>query len=163
MNQPSSTSPWLRIVGLVLGAGLLGITACDSVGPSAKPGKPQPANNSHVVALTAANWEKEVVESPVPVLVDFTAAWCPPCKILAPTIEGLAEKYQGKVKVAKFDVGDGSFNNLQPLASKHNYLRLRGVPTVMLFKGGGPPVWSEVGAASEEVYVQAIEALRAER
>ncbi len=162
MNQGSTSTPWLLIAGLLLGAGLLGYMAWDSFGPGATKGDQTPGS-SQVVVLTAANWDKEVVESKIPVLVDFTATWCPPCKKLAPTIAALAEKYQGQVKVAKFDVGDGEFDKLQPLAKRYSHIKMRGVPTVMLFKGSGPPVWSQVGAAPEAIYVQAIETVITER
>ncbi|MSQ96526.1 MAG: thiol reductase thioredoxin [Gemmataceae bacterium] len=137
--------------------------ACETAGPPAKSNKPQQTTGGQVVVLTLANWEKEVVESPIPVLVDFTAVWCPPCKILAPRIEALAGKYDGKIKVAKFDVGDNSFHNLKPLTSKYSYVKFGGVPTVMIFKGAGPPLWTHSGADAEATYVRAIEGVLAAR
>jgi len=74
------------------------------------------------------NFDQEVVNSSVPVLVDFTATWCGPCKALAPIIDQLADDLDGKIKVGKVDVDDSPVT-----AGKYG---VRGVPTVMVFKGG---------------------------
>jgi thioredoxin 1 len=82
----------------------------------------------NVIELTDANFETEVLKSNVPVLVDFTATWCGPCKVLAPVVEGLADEYAGKYKVAKLDIDDAP-----QTTQKYG---VRGVPTVMVFRGG---------------------------
>jgi thioredoxin 1 len=82
----------------------------------------------NIVELTDANFEAEVLKSSVPVLVDFTATWCGPCKALAPVVEGLANEAAGKYKVAKLDIDDAS-----ETARKY---RVMSVPTILVFKDG---------------------------
>ena len=83
---------------------------------------------ANVMTLDGKNFETEVVKSDVPVLVDFWAPWCGPCKMIGPIIEELAGEYDGKAKVGKVNVDDN-----QDLAAKFG---IRGIPTVVLFKGG---------------------------
>ena len=73
-------------------------------------------------------FQKEVLESTLPVLVDFTAVWCGPCKMLDPVVAALAEEWEGRVKVVKLDV-----DNNQSVAMKYQVM---GVPTLILFKDG---------------------------
>ncbi len=80
------------------------------------------------ITLTTSNFEKEVLKSDIPVLVDFWAAWCGPCKMLAPTIEEIAKEYEGKVKVGKVNIDDFS-----QLAIQYGVVS---IPTVILFKDG---------------------------
>jgi thioredoxin 1 len=83
---------------------------------------------SKVVALNDDDFAKEVVESSLPVLVDFWATWCGPCQTMGPIVDNLAEEYDGKVKVMKCNVDS---NPLTP--SKFG---IRGIPTLLLFKNG---------------------------
>jgi thioredoxin 1 len=83
---------------------------------------------SNLLNLTEANFKNEVLECPVPVLADFWADWCGPCKMIAPVIEELAGDYDGKVKFGKINVDDQ-----QGLATQYG---IRAVPTILIFKGG---------------------------
>lgn len=81
-----------------------------------------------VAEVTDGNWESEVLKSSQPVLVDFWAAWCGPCRMLAPTVEAVAQKYQGKAKFVKLNVDEN-------VDSPAKY-GIRGIPTLILFKDG---------------------------
>lgn len=94
--------------------------------------------SQNVRLVNDSNFQAEVLSSGEPVLVDFTATWCGPCKAIAPFIDQLADEYQGKFRVAKIDV-DESPN----IASKYG---IRGVPALYVFKGG-EVVATQVGAA----------------
>jgi thioredoxin 1 len=78
--------------------------------------------------FTDDNFDAEALKSDLPVVVDFWAAWCGPCRMIAPIIEELTDEYQGKVKVGKLDVDDN-----QQTAIKYG---VRSIPTVLFFKGG---------------------------
>ncbi|MCB9845714.1 MAG: thioredoxin [Phycisphaeraceae bacterium] len=84
--------------------------------------------NPNVMEFTDANFDKEVLQSDVPVLVDFWAEWCMPCKMLIPTIDALAQDYAGKVKVGKVDT-----DSSREVSFKY---QIQAIPTVLLFKGG---------------------------
>ena len=80
------------------------------------------------ITITNANFESEVLQSDIPVLVDFWANWCGPCKMLAPTIAEIAKEYEGKVKVCKLNIDDDA-----SIAIKYGVVS---IPTVVLFKNG---------------------------
>ena len=81
-----------------------------------------------IMEITDANFDQEVLKSAQPVLIDFWATWCGPCRALAPVVEEIAKSYGGKVKVAKMDVDRNT-------ATPQRY-GVRGIPTLLLFKGG---------------------------
>jgi thioredoxin 1 len=83
---------------------------------------------ANVLDINDQNFETQVLQSAEPFLLDFSAVWCGPCKVLAPIVEKLADEYKGKIKVGKLDIDDSP-----SVASKFG---IRGVPTVLVFKGG---------------------------
>lgn len=84
--------------------------------------------SENVMAFTDANFDREVLQSEIPVLVDFWATWCAPCKAIAPLVDAVADEYVGKVKVGKVNVDEN-----QSTPAKFG---VRGIPTLILFKGG---------------------------
>lgn len=98
--------------------------------------------------FTDANFQSEVLDSAEPVLVDFWAPWCGPCRMLTPTVEQLANDYAGKVKIGKVNTDD----NQQTAAS----YGITSIPTVMLFKGG-QLVDKVVGAPPKQHFVNMID------
>ncbi len=93
--------------------------------------------SQHVIELGSDNWEKEVVQSQVPVLVDFWAPWCGPCRNLAPIIDKIANLYAGKVKVGKVNIDENG-----ELASQY---AIHSIPRVLIFKGAVQPVGRQDG------------------
>jgi thioredoxin 1 len=104
----------------------------------------------NVLEFTDASWKSEVLESEVPVVVDFWAPWCGPCRMLAPTIEKLATEFQGRVKVGKLDTDQN--------ADTAGSLRVSSIPTV-LFIQGGKVVDRLVGVNPESKYRDALSKL----
>lgn len=102
----------------------------------------------HPVEVTDDTFESEVISSDLPVLVDFWAEWCAPCKMIAPIVEDLAVEYDGKVKFAKMDV-DSNTN----IPSSFG---IRSIPTLLIFKGGDP-VGQIVGAVPKTVLKSRLE------
>jgi len=101
----------------------------------------------NTLTATDLNFEELVLQSDVPVLVDFTATWCGPCKQIAPLVDQLADEYQGKAKVTKLDIDESP-----GIASRFG---IRGVPTLLMFKGG-ELVGQRVGAAPKSAIAELI-------
>ena len=100
---------------------------------------------SNVAAVTDQTWDAEVAKSALPVLVDFHATWCGPCKILAPVVDEIAGEMKGKIKVMKCDVDEA-----QDTAAS---LGILSVPTLVLFQGG-KEVRRRVGAGNKATIVK---------
>ncbi len=105
-----------------------------------------------MIELNDGNFEQEVINSEVPVLVDFWAEWCGPCRMLTPLIEQLSSSYEGRAKVAKLNVDEA-----QQLAMQFN---VRSIPTVILFKDGKVQD-TFVGIKKQADYEQGLNALLA--
>jgi thioredoxin 1 len=102
----------------------------------------------NVQEFNELNFETEVIQSDVPVLVDFSATWCGPCKAIAPLVGQLADEFQGKMKVGTIDIDDSP-----GVAQRFG---IRGVPTLYVFKGG-EVVGKMVGAASKQNIAQLMQ------
>jgi len=101
------------------------------------------------LAVTGSNFEQEVLKSETPVLVDFWADWCGPCKMIAPIVDELAEEFDGKVKFTKLDV------DADPeIAAKYG---IRGIPALLIFKDG-QPADQVVGAVPKAMLKKRVEA-----
>ncbi len=105
--------------------------------------------SQHIVELNDSNWEQEVAKSDKPVLVDFWAPWCPPCRTLGPTIDKLAMQYAGKVKVGKLNTDESP-----EVAS--NY-RVSSIPVILFFNGSNQPSDRMVGLQPEAALVKVID------
>ena len=105
--------------------------------------------SEHVLDVTDQNFEEEVLNSEKPVLVDFWAAWCAPCRTLAPTVDQIAQEFSDQAKVVKLNVDDNA-----EISAKYN---IKGIPTLLLFKGG--EIKDQiVGAASKDNIARMIQA-----
>jgi thioredoxin 1 len=95
---------------------------------------------ANTLTFTDAGWDKDVLNSDAPVLVDFWAEWCGPCRMMTPTIDAIAEAYAGRVKVGKLNVDENGATSMR--------YNVRGIPTLLLFKGG-KVVEQKVGAVGK--------------
>ena len=95
---------------------------------------------SNIIHLSDDTFQKEVIESSIPVLVDYWAEWCGPCKMIAPILDDLVSEYDGKLKIAKLNIDE---NPETPTK-----FGIRGIPTLMIFKDGNPEA-TKVGALSK--------------
>lgn len=107
-------------------------------------------SSDKIVTLTDDNFDDEVLRSDIPVLVDFWAEWCGPCRMLAPTIDALAEKYHGKIKVAKLNTDQSPRTAMR--------FSVMSIPTVIFFKGGSIAA-QQIGAASPTEYERIVSSL----
>ena len=99
------------------------------------------------LTLTDQNFEAEVLKAETPVMVDFWAAWCQPCKVVSPVVDEIAQEYKGKVKVGKLNVDENS------VAGNYNVMS---IPTIMIFKDG-KPVKTVIGARPKEDFKKALD------
>ncbi|MCK5892948.1 MAG: thioredoxin TrxA [Endozoicomonadaceae bacterium] len=95
---------------------------------------------SEIINITDATFEEHVLKEELPVLVDYWAEWCGPCKMIAPILEDIAVEYEGKLKICKLNIDEN-----EVIAPKYN---VRGIPTLMLFRNG-EMIASKVGALSK--------------
>ncbi len=96
--------------------------------------------SEHITHLSDASFQQDVLESAIPVLVDYWAEWCGPCKMIAPILDEVAQEYAGRIKVAKLNIDEN-----QATPPKYG---IRGIPTLMLFKNGNVEA-TKVGALSK--------------
>jgi thioredoxin 1 len=104
---------------------------------------------NNTLTFTDADFDKDVLNSDVPVLVDFWAEWCGPCRMMGPTVDQVATDYSGRVKVGKLDVDSN-----QQTAARYG---IRGIPTLLLFKGG-KVVDQKVGAIAKPEFQKMLDA-----
>jgi thioredoxin 1 len=104
--------------------------------------------SKNVSEFTTDNWKQEVVQSATPVVVDFWAPWCGPCRALTPIIDKLADQYAGKVKIGKVNVDENP-----DLATQYGVVN---IPRVLIFKGSDKPLHTIVGLTNEADLVSKI-------
>jgi len=99
------------------------------------------------VTLSESNWEEEVIKSDIPVMIDFWATWCAPCRMVSPMVEEFSNEYEGKIKVGKLNVDENS-----SIAGKY---RIMGIPTILFFKNGNV-VDQVVGAVPKKIFEEKV-------
>ncbi|HEY6280903.1 MAG TPA: thioredoxin TrxA [Burkholderiales bacterium] len=104
--------------------------------------------SSHILHVTDDTFESEVLQAPLPVLVDYWAEWCGPCKTIAPILDEVAQEYAGRLKIAKLNIDENE-------ATPPKY-GIRGIPTLMLFKNGNLEA-TKVGALSKSQLTRFID------
>jgi len=104
---------------------------------------------ANTLTFTDAGWDKEVLNSEVPVLVDFWAEWCGPCRMMTPTIDALADDYAGRVKVGKLNVDENGATGMR--------YKVQSIPMLLLFKGG-KVVGQKIGVAGKPDLQKMIDA-----
>ncbi|MFT5451323.1 MAG: thioredoxin 1 [Enterobacterales bacterium] len=105
--------------------------------------------SEQIVHLSDDSFEQEVLQSDLPVLVDYWAEWCGPCKMIAPLLDEIAQDYQGRLKVSKLNIDENSGTPPQ--------YGIRGIPTLMIFKNGSAAA-TKVGALSKGQLIEFIDA-----
>ncbi len=104
--------------------------------------------SENIVHVTDISFEDDVTNSKIPVLLDFWAAWCGPCKMIAPMLDDISNDYAGRIKICKMDVDDNP--------NTPNKFNVRGIPTLIIFKDGNVEA-TKVGALSKVQLIEFIE------